>query len=244
MRGRGAAAGEARRVAGITHRQIGQETHPHGVVVAAGEERGASRRTQRGHVETVVAEPPVGQPVDGRGGNVRAEAAQLGEAGVVEDDGHHVGGARRRLGLGGVDRGHSDTVRPSRRSGVMAFLQPRTQRGTAANSASSQATWTGRVGSPRPENLHLALGRAGDLQPAVRGVFDEGDHPRAPRRNRPRSWTRGSRCCGSGRGRRPRPSRRWSAPSLWPWPQGIGHRAFAVPRVLGRPRHERVRVVS
>ena len=103
-------AGEGRRalgqpggVAGVAHRQVGQKAHPHRVVVASGEERGPGRRAQGGHVEAVVAQPAVGQAVDVRRGDVRAEAPQLGEAGVVEDDGHHVGGTRGRLGLGGMD---------------------------------------------------------------------------------------------------------------------------------------------
>ena len=103
-------AGEGRRalgqpggVAGVAHRQVGQKAHPHRVVVASGEERGPGRRAQGGHVEAVVAQPAVGQAVDVRRGDVRAEAPQLGEAGVVEDDGHHVRGTRGRLGLGGMD---------------------------------------------------------------------------------------------------------------------------------------------
>ena len=96
--------------------EVGDGAHPHGVVVPAGQERGPRGRAERGHVEVGVAESAGGQPVDVGGGQVRAIAAEVGEAGVVEEDDHHVGGvvARvrwrrppgRRLGLGAPD----DTV--------------------------------------------------------------------------------------------------------------------------------------
>ena len=58
---------------------------------------GARRRAQRGDVEAVVAQPAGGEPVDRRRVDVGAEAAELREAEVVEDDHDDVGRAVGRL---------------------------------------------------------------------------------------------------------------------------------------------------
>ena len=98
------------RVAGV---EVGDGPHPHGVVVPAGEQGRPGGGAQRGDVEVGVPEPAGGQGVDVGGGQVRAEAAEVGEAGVVEEDDHHVRGVLARvgglgpprpgLGLGGGD---------------------------------------------------------------------------------------------------------------------------------------------
>ena len=76
------------------------DAHADGVVVAAGEQRRAGRRAQRRDVEVRVPQPAGGEAVDVRGVDGRAVAAEVGEAGVVEQDHHDVrrtvrGGARR-----------------------------------------------------------------------------------------------------------------------------------------------------
>ena len=84
--------------------------HADRVVVAAGQQAGPSRRAQRGGVEVGVAQ--AARRRAGRWSGVsmrRAVAAEVGEAGVVEDDHHHVG----RPGPGRVGRGPGG-VRPPR----------------------------------------------------------------------------------------------------------------------------------
>ncbi len=85
------------RVAREAERDIGQEPHAHGVVVPSGEERRPGRRTEGGDMEPVVAEAAVGERIHVRRGDPRAERAEVGEAGVVEDDRHDVRRAGRRL---------------------------------------------------------------------------------------------------------------------------------------------------
>ena len=102
--------GRARDAAVVTlvaNRELGQHAHTDSVMVAPGEDRGARRRTQRRHVEPVVAETVGRERVDVRCRDVGAEAAELREAEVVEDDDEHVGpvGAaarwlRQHLGIG------------------------------------------------------------------------------------------------------------------------------------------------
>ena len=99
---RGGGLGDAGRIAGIGHRDVGEETHADRMMVAPREEARPGRRAQRRDVEAVVAEPTCGEPVHVRSGDVGAEAAELGEPGVVEDDGHHVG----RAGCGARFRRH------------------------------------------------------------------------------------------------------------------------------------------
>src|SRR5665213_1244757 len=76
---------------GVAAVEVGDGAHPDRVVVAPGEQGGPGGRAQRGDVEVRIAEAAVGQGVDAGGGEVRAEAPEVGEAGVVEQDHHHVG---------------------------------------------------------------------------------------------------------------------------------------------------------
>ncbi len=109
----GGVVGDVAAHVGIAAVEVGERAHPHGVVVPPGEQRGPGGGAQRGHVEVGVAQPAGGQAVDVGGGQVGAVAAEVGEAGVVEEDDHHVGGALarvrrggppgRRLGLGALD---------------------------------------------------------------------------------------------------------------------------------------------
>ncbi len=113
----GRRSGDAPVVARKSGWDVGQEAHPHGVVVASGEERGPGGRAQRRDVEPVVAQPLRGEPIDGRGRQIRPEAAELREAEVVED--HH-DDVRRATGRPGHrrERGHRIGDRaPDRRGG-------------------------------------------------------------------------------------------------------------------------------
>ena len=99
-RGHGARVGDAGVVAGEAGGQVDDAAHAHPVVVAPGQHAGPGGGAQGGGVEVGVAQPAGGQAVEGGGVEVGAEAAQLGEAHVVEHDEQHVGRAlgRRRLG--------------------------------------------------------------------------------------------------------------------------------------------------
>ncbi len=100
-------------VTGEGERDVGQESHPDGVVVAPREERRPCRRAQGGDVEAVEGRAPGGQRVHVRRPDVGAERAQMPESGVVEHDRDHVrrarrwlrevGETRRRLGRGEAD---------------------------------------------------------------------------------------------------------------------------------------------
>ena len=85
--------------------EVGDRAHPDGVVVPAGEQRGPGGRAQGGDVEVGVAEPLRGQTVDVRGGQLGAVAAEVGEAGVVEEDEDHVGRVLAGVGRGRPPRG-------------------------------------------------------------------------------------------------------------------------------------------
>jgi hypothetical protein len=67
------------------------------VVVAAGEEAGTRWRAEGGGVEVRVAEPVGREAVEHRRVEVGAEAAELRETDVVEDDEEDVRRAGRRL---------------------------------------------------------------------------------------------------------------------------------------------------
>ena len=86
-------------VAGEAERDVGQEAHPDGVVVASREEGRPRGRAQRGDVEAVEGRPAGGQRVHVRRPDVGAERAQMAEAGVVEHDDDDVRRAGRRLGI-------------------------------------------------------------------------------------------------------------------------------------------------
>ena len=75
--------------------EVRDRAHPDGVVVPAGEQRGAGRRTEGCDVEVGVPEAARGEAVDGRSGEVRPVTPEVGEAGVVEEHEDHVRGARR-----------------------------------------------------------------------------------------------------------------------------------------------------
>ena len=90
---RGRRRGDAAAGVGEAGVPLGDDGHAHAVVVAAGEQRGAGRRAQRGRVELVVAEAPGGEPVDGGGVELGSVGAEVGEADVVEHHEQHVGGA-------------------------------------------------------------------------------------------------------------------------------------------------------
>ncbi len=98
---------------GVAAVEVGDGAHPDRVVVASGEQGGPGGGAQRGDVEVRIAEAAVGQGVDAGGGEVRAEASEVGEAGVVEQDHHHVGCAGSRVGRhrprrGGLGLGAGD----------------------------------------------------------------------------------------------------------------------------------------
>ena len=85
---------------------VGQPAHAYRMVVAAGQQGRAGRRAQGGGVEVGEAQAAGGQGVDVRRGDLRAVAAQVGEAEVVEHDADHIGRAGRGLGrLGPVRPG-------------------------------------------------------------------------------------------------------------------------------------------
>jgi hypothetical protein len=99
-----ARARDAGVVAREAARQFDDATHAARVVVATGQHARASRRAQRGGVEVGVPQAVRGEAVERRRLDVRTEAAQLGEADVVEQHEQHVGRTRRRPGLVGPPR--------------------------------------------------------------------------------------------------------------------------------------------
>ena len=103
-------------VTGKAHGEIGDPSHAAAVMVAPGQQTGPGGRAERGGVK--VGEPDAlrGDAVDDGGRDVRAVAAQLREAHVVEDDQHHV---RRTLRWGGYRRPPRLGIRP-----VVADLPP------------------------------------------------------------------------------------------------------------------------
>ena len=90
---------------GVPAREVRHRPHTHLVMVAPRQQRGTARRAQRRDVEVGVPEPVRREPVDVRGRHVRAEAPELGEAGVVEQDHHDVGRLVTRMGRRGPPRG-------------------------------------------------------------------------------------------------------------------------------------------
>ena len=89
--------GDAGVVAGEAGGELDDATHADAVVVAAGEHAGAGGRAQRRGVEVGVPQAALGQGVERRRGDVGAEATQLGEAHVVEQDDDDVRCSRRRF---------------------------------------------------------------------------------------------------------------------------------------------------
>src|SRR5207247_11170985 len=70
-------AGDGAVVAREPDRDVGEEAHADGVVIAPREQAGACGRAERRDVEAVVAETAGGQRVDVRGRDVGTEAAEL-----------------------------------------------------------------------------------------------------------------------------------------------------------------------
>ena len=89
-------------VAGVAGGHLRGDTHPDRVVVAAGHQRLARGRAQRGDVEAAVPQPVVSEPFGGRELARPAVRAGRAEAHVVHDDHDHVGSPGR--GLDGFDR--------------------------------------------------------------------------------------------------------------------------------------------
>ncbi len=109
----GGVVGDVAPHVGVAAVEVGEGPHPDGVVVPAGEQRRPGRGAQGGDVEVRVAQTSRGQTVDVRRGELGSVAAEVGEAGVVEQDDHDVrcrvarmrGGGPPRCGLrlGAVD---------------------------------------------------------------------------------------------------------------------------------------------
>ena len=93
--GAGLLADMAARI-GKTAVRVGQEGHAHAVMIASGQQAGAGGRAKRRHVQVVVAQALLREPVDGRRLDGGAVAAEAGEADVVEQHHHHVGRILRR----------------------------------------------------------------------------------------------------------------------------------------------------
>ena len=99
--------GDPRVVARIAGGDLDHPSHAVGVMVPAGQHAGPRGRAQGGGVKVGVAQALGGQAVEGRGGDIGAEAAELGEPDVVEHDDddvrrtrgcpHRFGPARRRF---------------------------------------------------------------------------------------------------------------------------------------------------
>ena len=80
------------------------------VMIAAGEQRDAGRRTERGRVELVVAQAIVGERLDRRHMDRAAEGARLAEAHVVDQ---HDQDVRRASGALTSKRGGGFALRAS-----------------------------------------------------------------------------------------------------------------------------------
>ena len=76
--------------AGVAGGTLGDAGHGVGVVIAPGQDARTRRRTKRRGVHIVVAQAVGGQAIQVRRGDGAAVAAQLPEAGVVQDDEQHV----------------------------------------------------------------------------------------------------------------------------------------------------------
>ena len=83
-------------VAGRGRRELGDVPHPHGVVVAAGEQRRPGRRAQRRRVKARVLQPLRREPLEVRRPARAAERTRGAEADVVDQHHQDVRGALRR----------------------------------------------------------------------------------------------------------------------------------------------------
>ncbi len=79
-------------VAGESGGLLGDHAEARRVVIAAGDQRGARGRAERGGKHAVVAQAFLGDAVHGRGRDDAAEGAGHAESGVVGDDEQDVGG--------------------------------------------------------------------------------------------------------------------------------------------------------
>ena len=86
-------------VAGKRRRDLGDAAHVVHVMVAAGQQRGARGRAQRRGVELIVAQPIVGQPLQGGHVDRAAESARLTETHIVEQHDQHVRSVGRGFDL-------------------------------------------------------------------------------------------------------------------------------------------------
>ena len=108
-------------IARVARIEVGEAADAHRMMVAAGQQGGARGRAHRRGVEAGVAQAAAGDGVDGRRGDGRAVAAEVGEADIVEQDDQDVGGAllvhaKRTAGsLGPVGRGLPDRLADCRR---------------------------------------------------------------------------------------------------------------------------------
>ena len=105
---RGGVAGER---AGV----LGDRAEADPMLVAPGQQRGAGRRADRGHVEPVVGQPHLLDAGEGGRADRAAERVGAAEAGVVDEDEQHVGRALGRLGPPGiiVQSGTESSQRPA-----------------------------------------------------------------------------------------------------------------------------------
>ena len=85
-------------IPGKTAVEVRQAANPRRVVVAPGQQRGAGGGAHRRGMEAGIAQPLGRQPVDRRRAHRGAEAAEVGEAGIVEQ---HQQDVRRTLGRAG-----------------------------------------------------------------------------------------------------------------------------------------------
>ena len=92
----GDVVGQLHGVAGEAGVEVGDRAEAGPVGVEAGEQRRAGGRAHRRDVEVGVPHPAGGQRVEVGRGDLRAVAAEVGEAEVVGQHDHDVGGARRR----------------------------------------------------------------------------------------------------------------------------------------------------
>ena len=113
-------------VAGVAGGELGDAGHAVAVVVAPGDDAGAARRAERRGVHVVEAQAVGGERVEVRRLDRAAVAAEVAEAGVVEDDEEHVGGAllgahRRRPRLARLVGGAADHAGEGRTLRVLDY---------------------------------------------------------------------------------------------------------------------------
>ena len=132
LRQRRAGVGTDRVVAGRRGRELGDDPHPHRVVVAARQQRSPRRGAQRRRVEAVVLQAVPGQPLGRRRRARPAERARGGEADVVEQDDEHVRRARR---------GRSGSIGGNVASGSLASRGSSPSYGRSGIGRTSRLSW-------------------------------------------------------------------------------------------------------